>query len=273
MHVIFGATLIVWVVADEWLQVPGLISYPHTTPDRFLIGGPSNAGALFVDWARTLLRGAPRPGPAREALEPGSGSPDRVPVWLPYVRGERTPFNDHTLRSNLYGLDIASGAEALERAAFEASGFVIRRIIDGAGVAHAPHRRQWRGIHGSPRGWRPWPTPPICPSRRVAVPDGAARGAAYLARMAAGLETSLNDVGALGQRSGAGSSPTRPGSAATESRYRRFCELGTGGPRPSGAQPLGVKATLSAPLWSWPGDRLEGVPPVGRARSGGSAWA
>ena len=55
--VIFGATLIVWVVCDEWVEVPGLISYPHTTPERFLIGGPSNAGALFVDWARGLLRG------------------------------------------------------------------------------------------------------------------------------------------------------------------------------------------------------------------------
>ena len=61
VHVIFGATLIAWVVTDEWLQVPGLISYPHTTPERFLIGGPSNAGALFVDWARTLLRDAPPP--------------------------------------------------------------------------------------------------------------------------------------------------------------------------------------------------------------------
>ena len=132
--VIFGATLIVWAVCDEWLVAPGLISYPHTTPERFLIGGPSNAGALFVDWARTLLRGAPRPGPAREQLEPRLGRPDRVPVWLPYVRGERTPFEDHTLRSNLYGLDIGSGPEAMERAAFEASGFVVRRMLDRSGV-------------------------------------------------------------------------------------------------------------------------------------------
>ena len=103
-----------------------------------------------MDWARTLLRGTHRPGPGREKLDARLGSPSRVPIWLPYVRGERTPFDDHTLRSNLYGLDIASGPEALERAAFEASGFVIRRIIDRAGVQRAPHRRQWRGIarHG-----------------------------------------------------------------------------------------------------------------------------
>ena len=56
--VIFGATLIAWAVTEQWLTVPGLVSFPHTTPDRFLVGGPSNAGALFVDWARQLLRGA-----------------------------------------------------------------------------------------------------------------------------------------------------------------------------------------------------------------------
>ena len=113
--VIFGATLICWVICDEWLTIDGLISYPSTTPDRFLVGGPSNAGALFVDWARHLLRDTPRPGPRREQLEPRLGTPGRVPVWLPYVRGERTPFEDHTLRSNIYGLDIGSGAEAMER--------------------------------------------------------------------------------------------------------------------------------------------------------------
>ena len=61
--VIFGATLITWAVTDQWLTVPGLVSFPHTTPNRFLMGGPSNAGALFVDWARNLLRGAPQARP------------------------------------------------------------------------------------------------------------------------------------------------------------------------------------------------------------------
>jgi xylulokinase len=226
VHVIFGATLIVWVVADEWIQVPGLISYPHTTPDRFLIGGPSNAGALFVDWARTLLRGAPLPGPGRERLDPRLGVPDRVPVWLPYLRGERTPYNDHTLRSNLYGLDIASGAEALERAAFEASGFVIRRIIDGTGVTA-------RRIVASGGGSRvtAWMAAVAdatnLPVDALAVPDGAARGAAYLARMAAGLESSLNDSSRWA-RVGRRVDPDPAWVAGTAARYRRFCELGTG---------------------------------------------
>jgi xylulokinase len=225
--VIFGATLIVWAVAEEWIVTPGLISYPHTTPERFLIGGPSNAGALFVDWARRLLRGTPRPGPEREQLEPRLGEPGRVPVWLPYVRGERTPFEDHTLRSNLYGLDIGSGGEALERAAYEASGFVVRRMLDLSGVKAT--RIVASGGGSRVTAWLAAVADATnLPVEAVAVPEGAAFGAAYLARLAAGLETSLDDSvrwAAVGRRI----EPDPAWARAAEARYARFSELGTGG--------------------------------------------
>jgi xylulokinase len=224
--VIFGATLIVWAITEEWLQVPGLISYPHTTPDRFMVGGPSNAGALFVDWARSLLREAPRPGPDREKLAPRLGHPDRVPVWLPYVRGERTPFEDHTLRSNLYGLDIGSGAASIERAAFEASGFVIRRLLELSGVTS-------RRIVASGGGSRvtAWMAAVAdatnLPVETVSVPDGAARGAAFFARMAAGLETSLDDSARWASVSRT-IEPDPVWARAAAVRYQRFTALGTG---------------------------------------------
>jgi xylulokinase len=224
--VIFGATLIVWAVCEEWVVAPGLISYPHTTPERFLIGGPSNAGALFVDWARTLLRGAPRPGPDRERLDPRLGQPERVPVWLPYVRGERTPFEDHTLRSNLYGLDIGSGPEAMERSAFEASGFVIRRMLDRSGVKAT--RIVASGGGSRVTAWMAAVADATnLPVDAVAVPEGAALGAAYFARMAAGLETTLDDSvrwSAVGRRI----EPDPAWVRAAEARYARFMELGTG---------------------------------------------
>ncbi len=225
--VIFGATLIVWAVCEEWLVAPGLISYPHTTPERFLIGGPSNAGALFVDWARTLLRGAIRPGPERERLEARLGRPDRVPVWLPYVRGERTPFEDHTLRSNLYGLDIGSGSEALERAAFEASGFVIRRMLDRAGVKAT--RIVASGGGSRVTAWMAAVADATnLPVDAVAVPEGAALGAAYFARMAAGLEPSL-DRSVSWARVGRRIQPDPAWVGPTEERYEKFSALGTGG--------------------------------------------
>jgi xylulokinase len=224
--IIFGATLIAWAVTEQWLTVPGLVSFPHTTPNRFLVGGPSNAGALFVDWARQLLRGAPRPGPDREKLAPRLGDPNRVPVWLPYVRGERTPFEDHSLRSNIYGLDIGSGAEAIERAAFEASGFVVQRMLDMAEVkgkrivasGGGSRVTAWMAAVADATG---------LPVETVAVPEGAARGAAFFARMAAGLETSLEDSArwsAVGRRI----EPDPAWVRAASVRYEKFSELGTG---------------------------------------------
>jgi xylulokinase len=224
--VIFGATLIVWAVCEEWLVAPGLVSYPHTTPERFLVGGPSNAGALFVDWARTLLRGVPRPGPERERHDPRPERPDRVPVWLPYVRGERTPFEDYTLRSNLYGLDIGSSPHDMERAAFEASGFVVRRMLDLAGVKGT--RIVASGGGSRVTAWLAAVADATnLPVDTVAVPEGAAFGAAYFARMAAGLESSL-DGSARWARVGRRVEPDPAWVRATEARYERFSELGTG---------------------------------------------
>ena len=182
--VIFGATLIVWAVCDEWLVAPGLISYPHTTPDRFLIGGPVQRRRAVRRLGSAAPAAAPRSrGPTASGSTRGSASPGRVPVWLPYVRGERTPFEDHTLRSNLYGLDIGSGAEALERAAYEASGFVVRRMLDRCRREGHPHRgERWRlarhGLDGR-RGGRHQPprrrrrrARGRCARRRVLRPHG-----------------------------------------------------------------------------------------------------
>ena len=72
---IFGATLVVWIVTDSWIERPGLVTVPHTVPDRVLLGGPSNAGALFVDWARHLLRGVTLPGPGRPGRRRGAAGP------------------------------------------------------------------------------------------------------------------------------------------------------------------------------------------------------
>lgn len=72
--VILGTTLIVWAVSPTPAEVPGYWTIPHTAAGKFLVGGPSNAGGLFCDWARRTI-GDPVGGEVR---------PDRVPVWAPY---------------------------------------------------------------------------------------------------------------------------------------------------------------------------------------------
>ncbi len=230
--VVFGATLVMWVVTDEWIEVPGYWTVPHTVPGRVLVGGPSNAGALFHDWASSLLqrsrrqagpaarlaasrapaRPGPRPGPrpGQRNGPPGDASqggvrrspsspagalhPGRVPVWLPWVRGERVPFHDPGLSASLHGLDISQGPEAIQRAADEAAGFVIRRLVERSGVSA-------RRIVASGGGTRDiaWMKAVAdasgLPVDLVAVPEGAALGAAFVARIAAGLEEGIEGAG------------------------------------------------------------------------------
>ena len=232
--VICGATLIVWAVVDDWVEIPGLWTLPHTVPGKVLVGGPSNAGALFVDWARGLVRAGPHAagrggradGDGPEA--PRRGDPGRVPVWTPYLRGERAPFHDTTLRAGLHGLDITHDAEAVERSAYEASGFVVRHMLDLAGI-------KARRIVASGGGTNvvPWMQAMAdasgLPVDTVGVSEGAALGAAYVARWSAGLESSLDGARAWA-RVGRRVEPDPAWQAAADDRYGVFRAAGPPSP-------------------------------------------
>jgi xylulokinase len=181
--VLCGTTLIVWMTIPEYREVPGLWTLPHTIAGKFQIGGPSNAGSLFLGWVDRLV------GPDDSAV----ADPRGVPVWSPYVRGERTPYHDPDRRAALDGLDLTHGGASVRRAGYEASGFVVRQLIELSG---APAAR----IVATGGGTRvqPW-MQAIADATGLAVevsavPEGAALGAAFLSRMAAGLETSTADA-------------------------------------------------------------------------------
>ncbi len=178
--VICGTTLVIWVVGDSWFEVPGLWTVPHTTPARVLIGGASNAGGLFLDWATKFTGSAP-----------GELTPASIPVWAPYPRGERTPFHDTARRASLIGLELSHDRPQVRRAAFEAAGFVVRQHIDLAGIrakrvvatGGGSTRVEWLQTLADCTG---------LPVDVSLVPECGALGAAYVARMAAGLEASLD---------------------------------------------------------------------------------
>jgi xylulokinase len=183
--VLLGATLIVWLVTPGWVERPGLWSVPHTAPGLGMVGGASNAGGLFMDWVGRLLR-----------EEPTAVDPHDVPVWQPYARGERTPLHRPDLRAGLDGLHLGHGPAAVERAAHEASGFVVRHILDQAdGPGVTPPRRIVAAGGGVRRpGWVAALADSTGLSVDVAaVPDATALGTAFLARCVAGLESNPND--------------------------------------------------------------------------------
>jgi xylulokinase len=218
--VILGATAIVWAVTPEWVEVDDVWTVPHTTPGKTLIGGPSNAGGLFMDWVRRLL-GDVDP----DTL--GDVDLDAVPVWQPYLRGERVPLHDADRRASLHDLHIGMGPAAVWRAAAEGSAFAVRHIIDLGGTdarrivatGGGVQSRTWMQALADGTG---------LPVDVVAVPQGAALGAAYLARVAAGLEADASDAGRWARTSHR-VEPDVHGAAAAGRRYERYRELSEGG--------------------------------------------
>ncbi len=214
--VLCGTTLITWGVIADWLEVPGLWTIPHSAPGRILIGGPSNAGGLFLERVRRWL------GPVAPeevlAVDPGE-----LPVWLPYVRGERTPHHRRDLRAELLDAGLHHDAAHLLRAAYESSAFVVRHHIDLARDAGlAPRRIVATGGGTQVEPWmRALADCTGLPVDVAAAPEGAALGTAFIARGVAGLETTTQDAGRWA-RTARTVEPDPAWVDAAAARYERF---------------------------------------------------
>jgi xylulokinase len=218
--VILGTTLIVWAVTSSEEPVAGHYVIPHTTPGKMLVGGPSNAGGLFLNWVTSLLAEGQPP------TDPG-----RVPVWAPFPRGERVPLNDPERRALLAGLDLTHTPGAVRRAAFEASGFVTRRMLEATKVD--PRRIIATGGGTRVDEWvQALADATGVPVDCVAVPEGGALGSAWLARIAAGLEepTAMAE-GRRWARTGRRVDPDPRWTPAVAARYEEFLAV-TGLGRP-----------------------------------------
>ena len=218
--VICGTTLITWAVmrGEEWLERPGLWTIPHTAPGKLIIGGPSNAGGLFLNWARRLS------GVHDDEVE-AIGDPGNVPVWLPYVRGERTPLHRNDLRASLHGLNLTHTPAHVVRSAYEAAGFVVRHHLDLAGDLIAPQRLVATGGGARVQPWvQALADCTHLPVDVVAVPEGGALGSAFIARCVAGLDSQMSD-GSRWARFGRRVEPDDSWSAAVDERYEQFREL------------------------------------------------
>jgi xylulokinase len=129
----------------------------------------------------------------------------------------------------LFDLDLTHDAAAIQRATFEASGFVVRRTLDAA-REHAgiePRRLVLTGGGIRVDQWvQAVADATQLPADCVAVPEGGALGSAWLARMAAGLEekTAMTDARRWA-RVGRSVAPDPGWTAAVEDRYARFLEV------------------------------------------------
>jgi xylulokinase len=215
--VILGTTLIVWILTDGWPEVEGLWTTPYTVPGLSVVGGPSNAGGFFVNWVAETV-GADPYAPSAPA-----GDPRRVPVWLPYIRGERVPYHDRARRASLHDVEVGLGPDSLTRAAHEASSFVVRHLIDRSGLDPTRVVATGGGVR-NPAWLQALADGTRLPVDVVAVPEGGALGAAWLARQAAGLERPGASAAGWVRHTGR-YEPDVAWVEPVEQRYRRFREL------------------------------------------------
>ena len=159
------------------------------TPGVWSMGGPSNAGGLFLGWVATLV-GRVRP-------DERVASRRRAGVVALHPGRARRRSTIPTGGPSLHGLGLTHGPAAVQRAAWEASGFVVRHLIDLAGVP--VHRIVATGGGTRVPGWmQAMADCTGLPVHVAAVPEGAALGAAWLARMAAGMESGFDGAVRLG---------------------------------------------------------------------------
>ena len=129
-----GTTEVFGVLSAKAATAEGLMSVPYGE-GLHQLGGPSQNGGDTLVWALSLLSrhgGDPLAlGPELDTLL--GDSRDRQPLlFLPYLKGERTPYWDPALRGAFVGLNRRHRAVDCAYAALEGVAFLNRIILERA---------------------------------------------------------------------------------------------------------------------------------------------
>ena len=199
-------------------------TFCHAVPGRWFAMGAILSAGLCLRWLRDQVYGGlgldyEAFSAAAAEVEPGAEGL----LFLPYLLGERTPHMDARARGVFFGLALRHGRGHLARAVMEGVAFAMRdsleifrsmgvstqRIIAAGGGAKSA---VWRQIQADVFG---------SPLVRGAVEEPAARGAAILAGVGAGLFSSLERAA---QQSAALGEPVAP-IPANVARYNELYPL------------------------------------------------
>jgi len=164
----------------------------HVVPGQWCVMAAILSAAASLDWAVRLLR-PDDPNGARELLAAAAKAPagsDGL-LFLPYLRGERTPNFDPSATGALVGLQIGHGPAEVTRAVLEGVAFALAEGLDlmrGLGlepragvVAGGGVNRLWQQIIADVLDM---------PVALGATEHASARGAALLGAIAAGIAPS-----------------------------------------------------------------------------------
>ena len=164
----------------------------HVVPGQWCVMAATLSAAASLDWVVRLLK-PDDPNGSRELLAAAAKVPagsDGI-LFLPYLRGERTPHFDPSARGALVGLRIGHGPAEVTRAVLEGVAYAFAEGLDlmrGLGletragvVAGGGVNRLWQQIIADVLNM---------PVTLGATEHASARGAALLGAVAAGIAPS-----------------------------------------------------------------------------------
>ncbi|MVA97421.1 xylulose kinase [Nitratireductor sp. CAU 1489] len=186
--------------------------------DRAIVISPFLTAGAALDWVCDIA-GADHDTLLERATEEDASPPEAL--FLPYLSGERGPFEDGAVRGGFLGLDRSQRSSALAYAAMEGIAFAIRHNLDTAGLPPSPLTI----IGGGARHALQRQLLADSLARPVMVPSGSREMTAFgLLRMVAGpLGLALADHRRLAP---AETVPPRPERAERgERRYRTYLGL------------------------------------------------
>jgi xylulokinase len=129
-----GTSGVYFAVSDGYLSNPerAVHSFCHALPDTWHLMSVILSAASCLDWVCRLTGFADVATLLAEVENTADKAP---PVWfLPYLSGERTPYNNPDAKGAFWGLSHQHGAVDLARAVLEGVGFAL---ADGMDALHA----------------------------------------------------------------------------------------------------------------------------------------
>jgi xylulokinase len=161
----------------------------HVVPNQWCVMAAILSAAASLDWVVRMLR-PDDPNGSRELLAAAAKVPagsDGL-LFLPYLRGERTPHFDPAARGAMVGMRISHGPAELTRAVLEGVAFALAEGLDlmrGLGVKPTSGVVAGGGVN---RLWQQIIADVLdLPVALGATEHGSARGAALLGAVAGGV--------------------------------------------------------------------------------------
>ncbi len=185
-----GTSGVVFAASNAFEPAPanGVHAFCHALPNRWHTMTVMLSAAACLDWV-TKLTGYSNVGVALEAAANSAAATEKLPIFLPYLSGERTPHNDPTAKGAFIGLTHETGPAELVRSTLEGVAFGLRDGIDA--MPNRPNELSVIGGGSQSVYWAQILADALAVPLiyRDAADVGPANGAARLARLAVTGET------------------------------------------------------------------------------------